>query len=573
MSEPCGTCLGGPDCLPSNDLNLMSLDSSIFQFVPNCPPGFDCFGTSLGAGTISFPVCNQVITRSLPAGLSVSDWLQIIGQMLTQAAQAAQFCSQDHPIPPLDPTVPVFLYFNRPQSCSSFCPDGAPFTYTVGAGRIIAFTQEDADAQAYAQACFFASRNRICLLSIPTAYCGAVAMNVTVSANGPLAVFPNSDFWEMIDGSLPTGVTFNGGYITGGRATITGTPTTGGDYTFTIRVTTASGSYQQKTYAIRVLNIDTASPLTAGQAGAAYSQQLTETGGTDPVLWSISSGSLPAGLTMDGTGLITGTPTSSGTSSFTVQVDDDDGLSCTKDFTLTIGSSILLSITPTSWNPGDTINYVGLAPAYHGDLFQIDWTATDWDGRGNSASGHFNDVGGQFDGTGHATMVSLKLMRRMFTGGNGLQYWGAGPCTLKIEDTDQSPSVFSNILNRTVVRHAAISIDGTLLAYILAHPDLLDPYTPTGTLTEEFYGLVTPTAQYEDTGTAVGAVNQTIGAPKGILYSPNGVDLVIAYLIAQGGGHAMLTYQKLATDISNPTGVYTLLNDPNGDAPANCTIT
>lgn len=245
-------------------------------------------------------------------------------------------------------------------------------------------------------------------------------------------------------------------------------------------------------------------------------------------------------------------------------------MSCSTSLSFTSG--ITLSVAPLTWNPGDTINYVGFGPTFPGDIFRIDWTASDWDGRGHSATGHFNDAGGQFDGAGNATMVSLRLMKQMFTGGNGLQYWGAGPCTVQIEDTDQSPSVFSNTLNRTVIRHAAISIDATVKAYILAHPDPIDPYTPTGTLTEEFFGAVTPAVQYEDTGTAVGAVNQTIGAPKGILYSPNSVDLVIAYLIAQGGGHAMLTYQKLASSVSDPTGSYTLLNDPNGDAPATCTI-
>ncbi len=358
----------------------------------------------------------------------------------------------------------------------------------------------------------------------------------------------------------------------------------GTEFTFSV----PAGSFAATTQAQADLNAEQYACVQAGLrqvclgtiqsvacVGTAYSATIPRSGGIPPYVFSLVSGALPSGLSLNASGTISGTPTTVQDSTFTVRCSTGTGAHIDKAYEINVSSctTILLSITPTSWNPGDTINYIGLAPTLPGDLFQINFTGSNWDGRGSSISGHFNDVGGQFDGSGNATMVSLKLMRSIFTGGNGLKYWGAGPCTLRIEDTDQSPSVFSNTLNRTVVRHAAVSIDGTALAYILAHPDLLEPYTPTGTLTEEFYGLPTPTAQYEDTGTAVGAVNQTIGAPKGILYSPNNVDLVIAYLVAQGGGHAMLTYQKLATAISNPTGVYTLLNDPNGDAPATCTIT
>jgi len=61
-------------------------------------------------------------------------------------------------------------------------------------------------------------------------------------------------------------------------------------------------------------------PLPAGAVGVSYSAAVSATGGISPYSWSLTSGSLPAGLTLSHTGAITGTPTAAGSSSFTVKV-------------------------------------------------------------------------------------------------------------------------------------------------------------------------------------------------------------------------------------------------------------
>lgn len=67
----------------------------------------------------------------------------------------------------------------------------------------------------------------------------------------------------------------------------------------------------------------TTTTLPNGTVGAAYSATLQESGGVSPFTWSIVAGTLPNGLTLAAsTGAISGTPTTPGTSNFTVQAAD-----------------------------------------------------------------------------------------------------------------------------------------------------------------------------------------------------------------------------------------------------------
>jgi Domain of unknown function (DUF4082)/Bacterial Ig-like domain len=70
----------------------------------------------------------------------------------------------------------------------------------------------------------------------------------------------------------------------------------------------------------------TTQSLPAGIASVAYSATLAGSGGTTPYSWSIASGSLPTGLTLNAnTGAISGTPAASGTFNFVVQASDSSG--------------------------------------------------------------------------------------------------------------------------------------------------------------------------------------------------------------------------------------------------------
>jgi hypothetical protein len=97
------------------------------------------------------------------------------------------------------------------------------------------------------------------------------------------------------------------------------------------------------------LNIQTAAlsitttTLTGGTVSVAYSATLAATGGAPPYTWSLTTGSLPAGLTLNANGSITGTPTTAGTSNFTVQVSDSAPTAATasKSLAITVAQGVI----------------------------------------------------------------------------------------------------------------------------------------------------------------------------------------------------------------------------------------
>lgn len=95
------------------------------------------------------------------------------------------------------------------------------------------------------------------------------------------------------------------------------------------------------------LTISTAT-LSYGITTVAYSQTVAATGGVAPYTFSISAGTLPAGLTVNSTtGAITGTPTTVGSNSFTVKVVDSQGTpaTATQAFTVAIVGKLLITTT------------------------------------------------------------------------------------------------------------------------------------------------------------------------------------------------------------------------------------
>lgn len=146
--------------------------------------------------------------------------------------------------------------------------------------------------------------------------------------------------WSIILGTLPVGLTLN--HSTGA---ITGTPTGTGTFTLTFNVTDSASTTvtsQPLTIVISTALAITTTSLPGGSVGTAYTATLQATGGAQPYTWSKTTGTLPPGLTLNpNTGVISGTPTAAGTSTFTVQVADSEQprIVVAANFSITISSA------------------------------------------------------------------------------------------------------------------------------------------------------------------------------------------------------------------------------------------
>jgi len=175
--------------------------------------------------------------------------------------------------------------------------------------------------------------------------------------------------WSITVGALPSGLNLNAQ-----TGVISGTPTTGGTSTFTVRA--FSAQLQQagtKQLSIGILQISTPSPLPGASLGTFYSITLNVSDGPASgfYVWQANQPP-PPGLTLASNGVLSGTPTSTGGFNFQVLVfDDKDGIQATKNFALTVAGAVSIT-TPSPLPNGDanspyqaTLNANGGTPPYH----------------------------------------------------------------------------------------------------------------------------------------------------------------------------------------------------------------
>ena len=163
--------------------------------------------------------------------------------------------------------------------------------------------------------------------------------------------------------ALPAGLTLSSG------GTLSGTPSVQGTWTFTVRATDTLGCYGERQY---VLTIGDFVPPTGGcpaiavapgslPDGVLYTaytpQTVSASGGAAPYQYTVSSGSLPPGMTLGlATGIVSGTPTMAEATTFTVKATDANGCHGAQAYAIHIASTgICPIITFTPAPPNGTV--------------------------------------------------------------------------------------------------------------------------------------------------------------------------------------------------------------------------
>jgi hypothetical protein len=160
-------------------------------------------------------------------------------------------------------------------------------------------------------------------ISLPLALAGAPSSAATVGV-GYTAVFTTSggaggNIWST-NKALPDGLSISNGAITG-------TPSKADTWSnIVVRVTDVNGrTAESAPFSIVVSNQMSLTGSLSGSAkvGEPFAATLYANGGRGPYNWTITSGSLPDGLSLAG-GIVSGTPSAASTRSFTVRATDQD---------------------------------------------------------------------------------------------------------------------------------------------------------------------------------------------------------------------------------------------------------
>ena len=348
---PPGLTINPPLTGPSVTISGTPTTQGTFPFTVRVTDTLGQVATRALSITVSLPGAPQITTTSLPSGT--------INRTYNQAVLATGTGALTYSIvSPGTGTLPPGLTLNPSTGTITGAPTATgTFPFTVR----VADTFGQQATRALSILVSTDNPPQIVAPSLPSGIVGVAYGPASLQATGGIGTVT----WAISAGSLPPGLAI--APSTGSTVNISGTPTTQGTFPFTVKVTDSLGQADTRALSITInlppaINITTAS-LPGGSIGQAYSQTLAATGGTGARAWTISAGTLPAGLTLNGTtGVISGTPTlPAATSNFTVRVQDAAGQSDQQNLSIAISLSNAPSIT-TSTLPGGTVG-VAYGPA------------------------------------------------------------------------------------------------------------------------------------------------------------------------------------------------------------------
>ncbi len=149
--------------------------------------------------------------------------------------------------------------------------------------------------------------------------------------------------WTLVSGSLPQGLILSRG------GSILGTPSTTGSSAFSVQVVDRNGSKGLADLKLTVTSVQpriTTGTLPNGQIDAAYSAQISTEGGQAPYRYILTDGSLPEGVKLSATGILSGRPTTSGVNKFIVRSEDSLGAVALASLSLIVNSNSLSIVFP-----------------------------------------------------------------------------------------------------------------------------------------------------------------------------------------------------------------------------------
>ncbi|WP_193317196.1 putative Ig domain-containing protein [Janthinobacterium sp. FT14W] len=287
----------------------------------------------------------------------------------------------------------------------------------------------------------------------------------TLTAAGGTAPYT----FSVSSGTLPAGLSLNAA-----TGVLSGTTNVTGSFTFSLRASDSSTGAGAPFSAANSYTVTVSAPtitvtpgtLPAATVATAYSQQLSASGGVGPYAYTVSSGSLPAGLTLSSSGLLSGTPTAGGSFTLNVQAADAHLFTGTQSYTLTVASATV-SLTPASLpNPTAEAAY-----------------STTVSGTGGTAPYSYAVVGTLPAG------LSLNTATGVLSGTTNVA--GSFPFSIKVTDSSTGVGApFSASNNYTLaVAAPTLTLTPASLAAIRAGDAYSQPFTAAGGIAPYAYSL------------------------------------------------------------------------------------
>jgi hypothetical protein len=198
-------------------------------------------------------------------------------------------------------------------------------------------------------------------LTVPGGALTPGSATVPYSANLTASGGISPDTWSLTGGALP-----DGGVSLSADGSISGTPKTPGTYTFSALATDSKGATALGTFSIVIAPaplVLTSVSFPTGYVGSPYPLQiLSATGGVGPYTFTISNGTLPAGLTLSSP-QFSGTPTAVGIANFTVTVNDTRGARASAAVSITVHpKSLNLIVSQSTVSFSLTVGSNGVPP-------------------------------------------------------------------------------------------------------------------------------------------------------------------------------------------------------------------